>query len=587
MQTNRPTRLPVTRAVLLVGVALLLAVGASGLGTLHSSAAQGLLRAGAGQSAETSLPPQAAARVWNDGFDEPALAGGWMWMREDAHHWSLSARPGWLRIQTQAQRLLFDAPNDMQNILLRPAPPGDWTITTQVAFSPTHDFHQAGLWVYRNDDNFLAVDRGFCAGCASQGNGVFLDSELDGVPAFGAAQPFAPTTTYLRIQRVGARYTASYSRDGTSWTLLGQTERPDLAHALVGISASNSSAEASIPSIAADFNSFQMDSQALSTYLPAVRRPAGAPVPVIVDDDGSPDGMIALLYWLRHPGFEVRAITVSCGETHPSVFVQNALRVLARLGRSGIPVAAGRSTPLAGSNAFPDSWRDASDAFWGIPLPAASEPLQPLSAAELIVRTLRASSQPVLIFISAPLTNLAEALCLDPGIAGKVRLVQVMGGAVYVSGNIHHDWPPYANTVSEWNIWVDPLAASEVLAAGLPIRFVPLDATNQLWCNQADADAWQSAGTPESVLASELLRVILASPQPQGVHIWDVQAAVDATDPGLTWSDRLHLDVVTAPGDQQGRTRPSTALPANATLGLIPRTTAIRARLTAVLCGSD
>ncbi len=591
MQTKRRIRLGWThtgrtwqrlflRMGLLACLVWILAVGLPGHGTLSAAShGQGLAPASYGQPFDAA----AATRLWSDGFDGLSLSSGWMWMRRDAANWSLSARPGWLRIRTQAQRLLFDAPNDMHNILLRPAPPGDWTITTRVAFAPTHDFHQAALWVYRNDDNFLTVDRGFCAGCASQGSGVFLDAELDGEPTFPAARPFAATTTYLRVQRAGARYTASYSANGTSWTVLGEAERPDLAHALVGVSASNSSAEPSIPSIAADFDYFQVDSPARSVYLPTVQRPDSGSVPVIVDDDGSPDGMIALLYLLRHPGVQVRAITVSCGEAHPSVFAQNALRLLARLGRSGIPVAAGRSTPLAGSNAFPDSWREASDTFWGIALPAASEPVQPISAAELIVRTLRQSEQPVLVFVSGPLTNLAEALRLDPSIAARVKLVQVMGGAVYAGGNIHHDYPPYTNTVSEWNIWVDPVAASEVLAAGVPMRFVPVDATNQLWWNQADADAWQNAGTPESMLAAELLRVILAFPQPQGVHIWDAQAAVDATDPALTWSDRLHLDLITAPGDQEGRTRPSTALAANATIALIPDPAAIRARLSAVL----
>jgi hypothetical protein len=40
------------------------------------------------------------------------------------------------------------------------------------------------------------------------------------------------------------------------------------------------------------------------------------PVPIIVDDDGSPDGMVALLYFLRNPLFEVKAVTISCGEAH-------------------------------------------------------------------------------------------------------------------------------------------------------------------------------------------------------------------------------------------------------------------------------
>jgi hypothetical protein len=43
----------------------------------------------------------------------------------------------------------------------------------------------------------------------------------------------------------------------------------------------------------------------------------GEPVPVIWDDDGSADGVVALLYLLKHPGYDVKAATVSYGIAHP------------------------------------------------------------------------------------------------------------------------------------------------------------------------------------------------------------------------------------------------------------------------------
>lgn len=68
-----------------------------------------------------------------------------------------------------------------------------------------------------------------------------------------------------------------------------------------------------------------------------------------------------------------------------------------------------------------------------------------------------------------PLTNLALALTLDPGITGLVRRVVVMCGAVLAPGN--------ATPVGEANIWHDPEAAGRVLTAGLPVPLVPLDVT--------------------------------------------------------------------------------------------------------------
>jgi pyrimidine-specific ribonucleoside hydrolase len=290
------------------------------------------------------------------------------------------------------------------------------------------------------------------------------------------------------------------------------------------------------------------------TPLPFPSLNGQAPIPIIVDDDGSPDGMIALLYFLSNPLFEVRAVTISCGEAHPNLFAPHILQLLASVGRDNIPVGAGRETPLDGNNAFPDAWRQASDNFWEINLPVASVTLQPVPAAELIVDSVNNSLQPVLIFISGTQTNLAEALRLDPGIRENIRDVFIMGGSVYVPGNIHGDWPEFDNKVAEWNIWVDPVAAEEVFTSGLSLHLIPLDATGKVVWTQSDLTGWISSDTPEGALAGELLQWMLNSWSPEGVYIWDLVAAAQATNPVLCPEVSLALKIITAPGPEQGRT---------------------------------
>ena len=528
-----------------------------------------------------------AGALWTETFDGPQLASGWMWMREDRGNWSLSATHGQLRITTQPQQLYSGAPNSQENILLRPAPSGDYTLTTRVTFAPTADFQQAALFVYRNDDNFVLMNRGYCAHCVTGGHGLYFDSEHEGTADFLVNTAYSGATVSLRIARSGATYSASYSADGVEWCMLGQVVRPDLAGALVGVSATNANTEPSALSTHADYEFLTIETSTWSAYLPVVRGTQARPRPVIVDDDGSPDGVIALLYLLRHPGVDVKAITVSNGEAHTEVFAQNLTRMLARLGRSGIPVAAGRSSPLEGSNTFPDPWRQGSDAFWGIQLPASGEPVQSVSAAELIVQVVNSSEEPVVVLVLGTHTNLAEALRIDPTIGSRIRLVQIMGGAAYVAGNIHSDWPAFDNEVAEWNIWVDPVAANEVLTAGLPLRLVPLDATNQVLWTEEDAAAWENSHTSEGAVAADLLRAMLSWWAPEGVYVWDTVAAVDLTDPGLCYSDDLHLEVVTQAGSQQGRTVPSTIQPANAAVCLIPDVDAIRARVTHILAAPE
>ena len=309
------------------------------------------------------------------------------------------------------------------------------------------------------------------------------------------------------------------------------------------------------------------------------------PVPIIVDDDGSPDGMIALLYFLRNPLFEVKAVTISQGEAHPDVFAPHVSQLLAGLGKADIPVGAGRGTPLAGDNAFPEPWREGSDAFWGISLPAAPVPTEPVPAAELIAQTIRGSAEPMAVFVSGTHTNLAEALRLDPGIADKIRGVYVMGGSVHAPGNIHAEWPQLDNEVAEWNIWADALAAGEVFDAGLPLHLIPLDATRQVLWTEADAARWASSGSEDGRLAAGLLRALL-SMSPEGVaYVWDVVAAGAATDARLCPETSLSLDVVTAAGPEQGRMVIAEG-PPNVAVCLTPNAAQTKARVEDILIGA-
>jgi len=243
---------------------------------------------------------------------------------------------------------------------------------------------------------------------------------------------------------------------------------------------------------------------------PPIAETPGRPlIPFIWDDDGSPDGVIALLYLLRHPEVNVKAITVSCGEAHPALFAQNLTRMLALLEKTHIPVAAGRDVPLEGNNAFPEPWRQWSDTFWGIKLPDAGEAIQPISAAHLIVDTVKQSPEPVTIIVSGTHTNLAEALRLDATIVSKIRAMECMGGAINVPGNIENDWPDFHNRVAEWNIWIDPIAANEVFSSGIPIHLTPLDATKKVVWEKTDAAAWGKGKTPEGDLARKILEWML------------------------------------------------------------------------------
>jgi purine nucleosidase/pyrimidine-specific ribonucleoside hydrolase len=170
------------------------------------------------------------------------------------------------------------------------------------------------------------------------------------------------------------------------------------------------------------------------------------------------------------------------------------------------------------------------------------------------VEILNSSTDPMIVFVSGTHTNLAEALRLDPGISEKILGVYMMGGSIYVPGNIESDWPEIHNTVAEWNIWADPLAASEVFASGLPLHLIPIDATNQVSWTSSDAQTWTSSIFPETMMAGDFLEWMLRSWSLEAAYIWDLVAAVSATDPELCPEVQLALNVELDPGPEQGRT---------------------------------
>jgi pyrimidine-specific ribonucleoside hydrolase len=294
--------------------------------------------------------------------------------------------------------------------------------------------------------------------------------------------------------------------------------------------------------------------EAPEALLPLPTSGVPGPIPLIVDDDGSPDGTIALLFFLRNPQFEVKAVTISYGEAHPEVFSQQVIKLLESLKKGDIPVGAGKDKPLEGSNAFPEPWRKSSDNFWGVQLAETTGSSVPAPAAELMIEVIKQSSQPVVIFVSGSHANLAEALRRDPTIKENIRDVYIMGGSVNVPGNIEHDWPEIKNRVAEWNIWADPVAAQEVFASGLSLHLAPLDATQQVMWTKNDLPNWTASGSPESVVAGQLLQFMLSSWSGKGVYIWDLVTAVQATNPKICPEAPLALEVITAAGPEQGRT---------------------------------
>jgi inosine-uridine nucleoside N-ribohydrolase len=273
--------------------------------------------------------------------------------------------------------------------------------------------------------------------------------------------------------------------------------------------------------------------------------------PVLIDTDMSQDDWMAILYLLQHSEVEVLAITLTgAGIAHCDPGVQNTMNLLALAGNPEIPVTCGRETPLEGNHAFPDQWREGPDAMLGLPLPENTSPLLEIAAVELLTNTIQNSSDKITLVALGPLTNLAEAFTAKPTLVENVAMVYIMGGAVNVPGTV---WIPgvVEDPVAEWNIWVDPLAALQVLESGVPITLVPLDASNDVPLTYKFHREYEdTAATPEAKFVIDVTKILSGS---QGYYFWDPLAAAIATDESLTTIEERTLTVVTEEGALSGQ----------------------------------
>ena len=281
---------------------------------------------------------------------------------------------------------------------------------------------------------------------------------------------------------------------------------------------------------------------------------------VFIDTDVAPDDLVAIAFLLASPRVEIRAITVSgTGEAHCGAGVDVVLRLLERLDPPPVDVACGRESPIAGDHAFPDAWRAGADDGSGLELPPTSRQPFAGTATELIRQTADGFDQ-LRVLTLGPLTNLADALSSHPPLAQRLESVYAMGGALFVPGNVRFGGPP-DNEVAEWNIYVDPTAAQVVIDAGLTVRLISLDGTNQVPVTQEFAKGIQQDATGPGALV--LAELFAGHPfMTDGTYfLWDPLAAAMAAGYPLGSFSAARVDVEEAEGPEVGFTRPVEGTP--------------------------
>lgn len=191
-------------------------------------------------------------------------------------------------------------------------------------------------------------------------------------------------------------------------------------------------------------------------------------------DPGQDDAINLLLAFAARDRFELLGITTLGGNAPLAATSLNA-RLIADLAHvEDVPIFGGADRPLDGAlvtaaHVHGHSGLDGYD--W----PEPRQGLQEKSGVDFIVGCLEAAQDRSITLVpTGPLTNIALALRRKPHLARKIEEIVLMGGAMREGGN----YTPSA----EFNFYVDPLAAAEIMHADCPITIFSLDITHQILC---------------------------------------------------------------------------------------------------------
>lgn len=211
---------------------------------------------------------------------------------------------------------------------------------------------------------------------------------------------------------------------------------------------------------------------------------------VVIDCDPGHDDAVAILLAAVHA--EIVGITTVSGNASVADTTRNAL-VMAQLLQLDVDVHAGSPRPLLAEPVWAPGVHGAS----GLDGPVVPT-LQRQAAGDDAVGFLVDASRRhdgLWLVATGPLTNVALAMRTDPGFAGRLAGITLMGGSAG-AGNV--------TAVAEFNIWCDPEAACVVFAADCPVWMSGLDLTHQLMVRPPLVARIRALGSPAATFVADL-----------------------------------------------------------------------------------
>lgn len=219
---------------------------------------------------------------------------------------------------------------------------------------------------------------------------------------------------------------------------------------------------------------------------------------IIIDTDPGQDDAVAILMALASPDeLDVLGIVAVAGNVGLKQNAINALKVVELAERADIKVYAGCEKPLerdlvTAEHVHGDTGLNGPD------LPMPTRELEPEHGVDFIIETLKNEPEnSVTLCTLGPLTNIATAITKAPDIMKRCQRIVMMGGGHFQGGNI--------TPSAEFNIYVDPHAASIVFGFGIPIVVASLDVTHKVLSTKERIENIYKVGTKSAIAVGDML----------------------------------------------------------------------------------
>lgn len=256
---------------------------------------------------------------------------------------------------------------------------------------------------------------------------------------------------------------------------------------------------------------------------------------VILDCDPGHDDAFGMMLAVQH--LDVLGITTIGGNSPLENVTTNAIKILEVLDAADrIGVYPGHSCPMVAPLVTAPQFHGET----GLDGPELPDPVhapQNKHAVDFIVETVM-STDDVTLIATGPLTNIAAAINREPRIVERVKELCIMGGSV-TFGN----WTPAA----EFNIFVDPEAASRVFNSGMHVKMTGINLTRQCNLKAEHVRRFREIGTKAALLAADLTDFFIGTCSEEtdltGATMHDACAVAWIVKPELITAVPMHIDI--------------------------------------------